>query len=683
MKEKLSPKSKKDIDKKKEQKIKGGKRFLYATPFISMILLVSSVYTFFSLLAGKTFLIGLDFKRLFLFRIDYLKESIAGGNGIPGWYSREFLGTPFWSNIQNFPLIPTRFVFYVMDTAHAYAIVVLISALLSAVFTYLYTRKCGLNPVASAASGWTFACSGFFASRIWVGHLSLIESFFSLPLLLWLTESFFSHKQGEKQSSIFFVAIVLSTFLISLSGHPQIPFYAIVTTVLYVLWKERSSRSYILLAGMASGILSSLVLWYPFIRLVLRSTRVLNLNPPENNIFFPYGRLKAFLLPWADGWTGLPSRGATDTFTKYPNNGFFWDTICYCGVMPLIMILLVALFYFFKKRMPGKKSLFFGLISIISIITAFPFTKIFYDKIPLTLFRSPSRQIYIVSFCIALGFGFSINYFLEIFGEKKIKKWAFALILIMLALHFYDLRKHDRYFVGVALHGRGLPCAELKSYLKDTVKDGRVAIDYPLFLEENRKYDDVGFFDSIVLASTYKSVLEMIGKDPSENLEELFSSTLKVDVLKKLCARVVVSSLERKDLPFVATIEEKFNVYEVPDSDPRVSFVSKERQDNQNSRVHYKRISGDKIEIEVDEKTDGFLKIVESYDTGWTSYIDGLKTPIEKLDGFMMKVNVPEGNHKVILEYKTPGAVEGAVMSVFGIVLFISILVYGRKKKII
>src|SRR4051812_17797428 len=41
-------------------------------------------------------------------RIAYARENLLAHKAVPGWYSRESLGTPFWSNIQNFPFIPTR-----------------------------------------------------------------------------------------------------------------------------------------------------------------------------------------------------------------------------------------------------------------------------------------------------------------------------------------------------------------------------------------------------------------------------------------------------------------------------------------------------------------------------------------------------------------------------------------------
>ena len=107
---------------------------------------------------------------------------------LPAWYPRELGGTPFRANIQSFPFIPTRFPLLLFEPHQAYLVGVEISALLAAVFTYLYCRRVGIGRIAAAVGGWTFACSGYFASRTMVGHLPLLEAYPSLPLLLWLTE---------------------------------------------------------------------------------------------------------------------------------------------------------------------------------------------------------------------------------------------------------------------------------------------------------------------------------------------------------------------------------------------------------------------------------------------------------------------------------------------------------------
>lgn len=670
--------------KEKNFFFKSNEQFTSIFSFFAMLLLVCFVYTSFSLLTGKSFLLGLDFKGLFMFRINYLKESFANGNGIPGWYSREFLGTPFWSNIQNFPLIPTRFLFYLMDTAHAYAVVVLVSALLTSVFTYLFLRKSSLNSISSAVAGWTFAGCGFFASRIWVGHLSLIESFFSLPLLLWLSEEFFQNKRNDRKSYILLVLMFFSTFLICLSGHPQLPFYSVLTTIFYIVWKERTTRSYVLLGAMASGIISSLIIWYPCLKLILRSSRALKLDNPENNIFFGYEKILAFFLsPLAEEQGKITQVGKIDPFKLFSKNAYFWDTFCYIGIIPILAIIFIFAFFFLKKIKLGRRSIFFAALGIVSLVTAFPFMKGFYEILPLTLFRSPSRQVYLVSFCIAAAFGFSIDFFLKKLTLSKTKNIVYFIFFLIISFHIFDLWKHDKHFIGYVFYGKGIPCEELRQYLAENVKDGRVAIDYTMFLEENRKYDDVGFFDSIVLASTYNSVLKMAGIDPKKNIEEFFSSTLPVEVLQKLCAKCLLSIPERKDLPFIATIDEKINVYEVPDPLPRVALICEDGKENKETKVDYLRLSGDKIEIKTNSAKDGFLKIIEAYDIGWHAKVDGIKAKVEKLEGFMMKINVPKGEHSVILEYKTPGALTGLLLSLFGILFLILVMIYGKKRNAI
>src|SRR5439155_917964 len=104
------------------------------------------------------------------------------------WYSREAMGTPFFADIQNFPLIPTRLPLLLFPPHAAYAPAVALAAALAALFTYLLSRRLGARPIAAAAAGFTFAAAGFFASRVMAGHLPYLEAYPALPLLLWLAE---------------------------------------------------------------------------------------------------------------------------------------------------------------------------------------------------------------------------------------------------------------------------------------------------------------------------------------------------------------------------------------------------------------------------------------------------------------------------------------------------------------
>jgi hypothetical protein len=120
-------------------------------------------------------------------------ESLAGtGEWIPGWYTRELLGTPFRANIQSFPWIPSRLVLLWMEPFAVLTAATNLAACLAGLFTFLFCRRLGMGRLAAAAGGWTFASSGFFASRVMAGHLPLLEVYPALPLMLWLTDRLIS-----------------------------------------------------------------------------------------------------------------------------------------------------------------------------------------------------------------------------------------------------------------------------------------------------------------------------------------------------------------------------------------------------------------------------------------------------------------------------------------------------------
>ena len=96
----------------------------------------------------NTVLMGLDYLQLHSRRMQFARDALFSSSfSLPAWYPRELLGTPFWSNLQNFPFIPTRLlVLLTMDPLgpYSYGVAVTLSAVLAAIFTYLYLRKIGL-----------------------------------------------------------------------------------------------------------------------------------------------------------------------------------------------------------------------------------------------------------------------------------------------------------------------------------------------------------------------------------------------------------------------------------------------------------------------------------------------------------------------------------------------------------
>jgi hypothetical protein len=124
------------------------------------------------------------------------------------------------------------------------------------------------------------------------------------------------------------LALALCSCAIALAGHPQVPIYSFATAFLYLVYRARDRRGIYLGSAILLGIgLASFAL-YPMMLLIGRSTRVLNLDPPINDIAFPYARLAAFFLPWKDGYPPPVRLPPPFQFSGYPNITYFWDTVC-------------------------------------------------------------------------------------------------------------------------------------------------------------------------------------------------------------------------------------------------------------------------------------------------------------------------------------------------------------------
>ncbi|MEP7367991.1 MAG: hypothetical protein ABI972_32405, partial [Acidobacteriota bacterium] len=178
-----------------------------------------------------------DYHVLHARRMQFARENLAQRHVIPGWYPRELMGAPFWSNVQSFPLLPTRLIVLALPPPYDYTVGTILGAELAALFTFLFMRGRGYTPLGAAAAGWTFACSGFYAARIYRGELPLLEAYPALPLLLWLVDVNLRAAGGHARQKRFALGgLALASFCLALAGHPQLPGYAFATAGLFVIW---------------------------------------------------------------------------------------------------------------------------------------------------------------------------------------------------------------------------------------------------------------------------------------------------------------------------------------------------------------------------------------------------------------------------------------------------------------
>lgn len=639
------------------------------------------------LLAGKI-LYGSDSFTLHVRRMEFAREHLFGlSASLPAWYPREFLGTPFWSNLQNFPLIPTRLPLLLVDPWVAHGVGVNIAAVLTALFTFLFARRLGLDRPGASAAGWTFACGAYFASRVMAGHLPLLEAFPALPLLLWLVDRY-ATSVSRRALRLNLLALALTAGATMLAGHPQLPVYAVAAALLYLPVRTDWRRSVCGAMAMAAGIACMSFVLFPMARLIGRSTRVLPLDPPANDVYFPLWRFNAFVVPWAD---------------EYPEAYWYWDTACYVGLLPLAAVAVLALRCLITRRLPKGAWLFLTVLGVMALLLALP--RPWSAGGGLTLFRSPARQLYFTVFTLGMAGGVALDGMLRL-RTRLSRGPAFAVgaaAALLVAAHAFDVRRNVKPFVAAVDQP---PDPGVPQPLAEAVGDGRLAMDTEQVDPINRRLDDVGVFDSILLARPYRALQALSGRPPRANTQLISGPDLSARALAWAGARMVVTI--RKDLALTPVESgQSLHVYAVPNALHRAGFVpltgvtyadddeilhafragaapspgrmflpvraaeAAARTDDStpppdSTAVTYRRPGSDRIEISVRATVAGYVRILEAFDPGWSATVDGRKVEVLPADSFVQAVRVDPGVHEIRLTYRTPGVAAGAALSAVG-----------------
>jgi hypothetical protein len=496
---------------------------------------------------------------------------------------------------------------------------------------------------------------------------------------------------------------------LAVAAHPQHPVYAVATAGAYALFRCRPwKRAAAVIAAIGLGIASFGFQLVPMAQLIARSTRVLKLGDPGNDIEMPYDRLLSMLSPWRNGAPDFVNRpsGVVDPQGLYGQQlAYFWDTVNYIGVLPLAAVVVLLAFAVWRRRRPNRQTMFVIVAAAIALFLALPVARQVLPASPFIILRSPARLMYFVNFALALGLGAKVHLLLSI-GAR----WRAAAAVVAMGVvgwHVYDLSAHARAYV---LPHRGYVklSPNFDQMVERFVGDGRVGIDKHMDLPINRRIDDIGVFDSILLANVYQALLDMNPRLPSDlNLQEWDGGQMSLRALRVAAVRLLVTTLRRGDMP----------VYEVPEPSPRVTFLpawsarflSREqstallRDLTFNLRdalilptsarpagrgalepatqptasplpQAWRRPRPDRIEITVSAPAPGYVKVVEAFDIGWRATMDGRPVRLLEANNLMMAIPVPQGEHEIVLEYFTPGRNLGIVVSAAGLIGLIGLV---------
>jgi hypothetical protein len=82
------------------------------------------------------------------------------------------------------------------------------------------------------------------------------------------------------------------------------------------------------------------------------------------------------------------------------------------------------------------------------------------------------------------------------------------------------------------------------------------------------------------------------------------------------------------------------------------------------ANVAYRRDSPDRLALTVTAPEPGYLRVLESWDPGWSASVDGAPAAVIRAYDTFMAVPISPGSHQVQLAFSTPGKATGRLLSV-------------------
>ncbi len=347
----------------------------------------------------------------------------------PLWNPYSFSGTPLLANFQTAAFYPLNIFLFIFPFWLGWSLIIFLQPVLAGIFLYCYLRRMNISQPASFLGGFVFAFCGY--TTAWLEWNVLVQVALWLPLIL-LASEYLLQKFSYRWLAVFIFAQCAAFF----AGFLQAFFYMFILFATYVIariiqiiksenkknhyWKTAWKKLLPFVVSTLIIVIITAIQWLPSVELIFLSNRNADL-------------VNAWRLPgWFIPWQNLAQFVAPDFFGN-PATLNYWgvwnygEFIGYVGILPLIMILFAI---FFRR---DKKTLFFGVFFILSLIFSLPtiFAKIPYLlNIPFFSTSQPTRLLFITDFSMSILAALGFDYFLK---NKMQKKIVYPFLLLLLA----------------------------------------------------------------------------------------------------------------------------------------------------------------------------------------------------------------------------------------------------------
>lgn len=342
---------------------------------------------------------------------------------VPLWRSDIGGGFPLYAEGQTGTFfLPNLILFSLFRPQTAYGIALALAFWVLAAGTYFSARSIGLGRFSSLYGAVIMSFSGLPVLQL--THITLLQGMALMPVIFAVTV-YAIRSPGLKKSAL--LALFVSQQI--LAGFPQAVFLTAVLCGSFALWqlfRGRTVRAVPYLAagwmlGFAGGAAQIIPSW-EFLR---ESTHPGGFDFESATYFsMPLSHLVTFLFPFA---LGNPKFGTYPPFTAF-DGSIFWENTAFFGILPVLLIMLVWI----RKR--GVQYVwFFSAALFVSLLLAwgkYSPAYIAYTFWPLTLFRIPSRFLWIAAFSGVLLASFGLHYLRTIQRPVPARKLAIAIFVV-------------------------------------------------------------------------------------------------------------------------------------------------------------------------------------------------------------------------------------------------------------
>ncbi len=731
------------------------------------ILAVVVIIFYYPLLFGGKFLWEDFVEQEFPFRT-LATSSLASGH-LPGWNPYVFCGMPFMADIQVAFWYPMNLVqaLFVSD-GHLSPIImqwfIVLHYLVAAVGMYYLVRTIFKTDQWSAMlAAIAFSLCGFMTGQTM--HQMIV---YQLAIFPWVVLLFLKGSDSWKYS----LGAGLLLGAMYLAGHPQttlfLTFFLALLAIYELVYRLRNKDQgevsvftvvrMLIPAVIAIGIFAIQFLPSQELASLSRRDTITFQNSVEGSLTF--GHLLTLILPRLFGVTDA----MREAKVPYWNGAFYlsWETMCYIGIMPLVLAVVAAFGNWKKKYVP-----FFAAMSLFALLFAlgdhFPLYKIFFSLPLFDKLRTPARMMMVFSFSMTALGGVGLAAILKNGISEQTKKALFGIlgvVTLVWVMGAMKLFSPQSFMVGAPaeaseavswatslaafpvlvtlliglmvafkkINGIGLAISviaittiELFVYgtgLNATTKDPREAYREQPQLVDMLKQDqekefsrarirgangmllkrNQGAYDRIQLLEGYNPLVLQRNAPQCANPEitadllnikwSIMSNangtgfgqrTTYLPRVKMYYKTVVKPDEEAKAMLRTDSLFDVRNVI-LLEEQPSLPVTNIDA----NSQATISHYGTDEIETTVKTSENGILFFSEIYYPAWHAYLDGKEVKLYRAFTALRAVEVPKGDHTVVLKYESAAFHTGSLITLITLGATVLGLVFcslGKKRE--